>query len=225
MSKLFFVTGTDTDVGKTLISCALLHKAKQQGLTSLALKPVAAGCEQTDLGLQNEDALALQQCATVKLPYQQVNPIAFEPPIAPHIAAAEAGKVLQAGRLVGYCRGALLQQADFKVIEGAGGWRVPLNNRETLADVAKQLKCQVILVVGVKLGCLNHALLTYEAIIRDGLTVVGWVANQVMPGVSHTKANIETLERMLPAPCLGVVPFQEQPSPAFVSQHIKLPAL
>ncbi|MCX4026376.1 dethiobiotin synthase [Endozoicomonas sp. SM1973] len=225
MTKPFFVTGTDTEVGKTLISCGLLHKARQQGLSTIGLKPVAAGCNQTVEGLQNEDALGLQQCSTVKLPYQQVNPIALEPPVAPHIAAAEINKPIRADRLVGYCRGALMQPADFKLIEGAGGWRVPLNYRETLADVAKQLNCQVIVVVGMKLGCINHALLTYEAVVRDGLTVAGWVANQVQPEMSHLEANIETLQQMLPTPCLGVVPYQEQPTPESVSAYLKLPSL
>ena len=145
MSKTFFVTGTDTEVGKTAISCALLSAAASQGLETAAVKPVAAGCDERG---QNEDALQLMTAMTAELDYCQVNPVALEPAIAPHIAAAQAGKTLQASRLAGLCRGVMLAGADFTLIEGAGGWRVPISPRETLADLAVQLDVPVILVVG-----------------------------------------------------------------------------
>ena len=167
--KQFFVTGTCTDVGKTFVSVALLHALKEQGYRTLALKPVAAGCQQTPEGLRNDDALQLQAAMTESLSYEQINPVALERPAAPHIVAAEQGRRITASRLEGICRGALLTKADVALVEGAGGWRVPLNERETLADLAFALRLPVILVVGVRLGCINHALLTQEAILRDGL--------------------------------------------------------
>ncbi|MCV6604499.1 MAG: dethiobiotin synthase, partial [Porticoccaceae bacterium] len=156
MKKTFFITGSDTDVGKTLIAAGLLYAANKQSLNTAAIKPIAAGCEKTEDGLRNSDALILQQAATVELPYQQINPLALQPAIAPHIAAEEAGQRLQASRITGFCRGVLLLGADFTVIEGAGGWRVPLNERETVADIARELQTPVILVVAMKLGCINH---------------------------------------------------------------------
>ena len=176
-----FITGTDTDVGKTVVACGFLAAANQQGLRTAAIKPVAAGCEVTEQGMTNSDALQLQAAASHKLSYQQINPVALEPAIAPHIAAAEAGLRMSASRLVGYCRGVSLMPVDMVVVEGAGGWRVPINSRETLADVARELECAVIVVVGMRLGCLNHALLTMEAIRRDGLQIAGWVANILDP--------------------------------------------
>jgi dethiobiotin synthetase len=147
------------------------------------------------------------QSMTEKMDYHQVNPVALKAAIAPHIAADIEGKRLQAGRLAGLCRGVMLGSADFVLIEGAGGWRVPLNRRETLADVAVQLGVGVVLVVGMKLGCINHALLTAEAIRRDGLRLAGWVANQPGDRMNRHEENLDTLRHLLPAPLLGEVPF------------------
>lgn len=203
MSQTFFVTGTDTEVGKTAVSCALLRAAAAQGLTTAAVKPVAAGC---DASGHNEDALQLMECMTSELGYEQVNPVALAPAIAPHIAAAQAGRRVQASRLAGMCRGVMMGGADLVLIEGAGGWRVPISPRETLADVARELQVGVILVVGMRLGCINHALLTAEAIRRDGLELVGWVANQAGERMTCHEENMATLQAMLPAPLLGEVP-------------------
>lgn len=201
----FFVTGTDTEVGKTWVSCRLLEQAAAAGLSCYGLKPVAAGCEQTPDGPRNEDAMQLMAASTEKLAYEQVNPVALGEAIAPHLAARHEGRRLTASGLVGYLRGAMLKRADLVLVEGAGGWRVPLNDRETLADVAGELALPVIMVVAVRLGCINHALLTAEAIRRDGLTLAGWVAN-VLPGQATdvTDENIETLEHWLPAPRLSL---------------------
>lgn len=219
----FFVTGTDTDVGKTVITAGLIEAANQAALTTAAIKPVAAGCEPTDSGLQNADALLLQAVASYPLSYQQVNPVALEPAIAPHIAAAEEGKQLSASRLSGFCRGLTLLPVDRLFIEGAGGWRVPLNNRETLADIPKQLNSEVILVVGLRLGCINHALLTVEAIRNDGLSLAGWVGNTLYPDMPRLHENIDTLKRLIPQPCLGVVPWLSDTAPNQVATYISLP--
>jgi dethiobiotin synthetase len=219
-----FITGTDTDVGKTVVACGLLAAANQQGLRTAAIKPVAAGCEVTEQGMTNSDALQLQAAASHKLSYQQINPIALEPAIAPHIAAAEAGVRMSASRLVGYCRGVSLMPVDLVVIEGAGGWRVPINSRETLADVARELECAVVVVVGMRLGCLNHALLTMEAIRRDGLQIAGWVANILDTEMPRLQENIDTLKQCINEPCLGTVPRLDDLSPEQVATFLTVPA-
>lgn len=216
--KAFFITGTDTNVGKTLIAAGLLVAAKNKGLTTAALKPVAAGCEQTAEGLRNADALLLQSVITQPLAYDQINPYALEAAIAPHIAAQLEKRSLSVDRLSGFCRG-VLTSANFTLLEGAGGWRVPINARETLADLAKNLQLPVILVVGVRLGCINHALLTFEAIVRDGLPVAGWVANCVDAEMPALQENIDSLRARLPVPCLGVVPFLAEQSPDLVAHY------
>ena len=203
MTKTYFVTGTDTEVGKTAVSCAILEAAAKSGYSTAAVKPVAAGCDEQG---HNEDALQLMQSMTAELDYEQVNPVALAPAIAPHIAAAQAGKTMQASRLAGLCRGVMTSGADLVLVEGAGGWRVPLSPRETLADLAGELGVGVILVVGMRLGCINHALLTAEAVHRDGLPLAGWVANEPGERMSCYAENLDTLKQLLPAPCLGEVP-------------------
>ena len=220
----FFITGTDTDVGKTLCTSAFLYKAKLESKSTLGLKPLAAGCDMTEEGLRNSDALALMAQSTEVLPYDQVNPVALQEAIAPHIAAERIHKPLSAARIVGYLRGVLMiNRADFICIEGAGGWRVPLNAKETLADVVKDLKVPVILVVGMKLGCINHAMLTMEAIHRDGLNVVGWVANKVNEDMDAYQENLDSLKKMIRVPCLGEVPFLTDASAEVVAQYLTLP--
>ncbi len=206
MKKRYFIAGTDTDAGKTLVACGLLARARQDSMSTAAVKPVSAGCEVTAEGLRNDDAVQLLAQCTLPLVYEQVNPIAFKPPIAPHIAAAYEGTRMTADRMAGFTRGVLMQGADLTLIEGAGGWRVPLNERETLADLAIALQTPVILVVGMKLGCISHTLLTVEAIKRDGLRLAGWVANRIDPDMSEFEANLDTLKSSLAAPLLGVVP-------------------
>lgn len=173
----YFVTGTNTGVGKTWVSCKLLAAANQQGKSCYGVKPVASGCELAEGRLENEDALALMAAASVKLPYSLVNPFAFSPPVAPHWAAQREGSELSVASLLHHTEAALAYAADLVVVEGAGGWLVPLNNKESLADYAKALNYPVILVVGLTLGCINHALLTAESIARAGLPLAAWVAN------------------------------------------------
>lgn len=227
----FFVTGTDTGVGKTLASCALLHAGNKLGFSTLGLKPLAAGCEETPQGLRNEDALALQESSSIKLAYDQVNPVALKQALAPHIAAANEGKRLSVDRLVGYLRGAFSHKgtshkAGLCVIEGAGGWRVPLNQVERMSAIPKELNIPVILVVGVRLGCINHALLTAEAIVRDGLQVAGWIGSVVDPKMPAQDDNINTLKSLLPFPCLGCIPWLgAEPSPELASKDMTVDPL
>ncbi len=221
----FFVTGTDTEVGKTFVTVALLKKFEQLGYSTLALKPIAAGCESREGQLVNDDALQLIASMTTKLPYEQVNPYPLKSAIAPHLAAQEDGRQLSVNRIVGMIRGALLNKADIILIEGAGGWLVPLNERENLADVVRELQMPVILVVGMRLGCLNHALLTAQAIRMTGLPLAGWVANCVTPAMAVREQNISTLRQRLAAPCLGVIPYSESGQPADIISSLDLTSL
>ncbi|MGC5699625.1 dethiobiotin synthase [Pseudomonas sp. NFXW11] len=225
MSPAYFITGTDTDVGKTTIAAGLLHAARLAGLSTAAGKPVASGCEVTPKGLRNADALALQAQSSLPLNYAEVNPFAFEPAIAPHLAAREAGVGLTVQSLLTPMRELLAKGADFTLIEGAGGWRVPLADQDNLSDLAKALGLPVILVVGVRLGCINHALLSAEAIARDGLQLAGWVANIVEPKTSRLEENLATLAERLPAPCLGRVPRLKPASAEAVAEHLQLDLL
>ncbi|MDI9779927.1 dethiobiotin synthase [Pseudomonas putida] len=225
MSQAYFIAGTDTDVGKTTIAAGLLHAARLQGLSTLGAKPVASGCSMTAKGLRNSDAQALIDESSVKLAYEEVNPFAFEPAIAPHVAAREASVALEVTVLAKAMRHVLEQGADFTLIEGAGGWRVPLSNHANLSDLAIALKLPVILVVGVRLGCINHALLSAEAIARDGLQLAGWVANIIEPRTSRLEENLASLAERLPAPCLGRVPKLKQATADAVAEHLQLDLL
>lgn len=221
--KSYFVTGTDTGVGKTMVSAAILEAAKAQGKRTLAMKPIASGCDQTPEGLRNEDALILQQAITEELSYDRINPIALEPAIAPHVAAQQAGKTVTAQRLIGFCRGLQIQPADLLLVEGAGGWRVPLNDRETYAAMPRELGMPVILVVALKLGCINHALLTAEGIRSDGLTVAGWVANRVeSESMDCEQETLNYLTTHLATPCLGVLPWLEQAEPHALARYLNI---
>lgn len=222
MAKAYFVTGTDTGVGKTTVTCALLAAAKANGLTTLALKPVAAGCEETPDGLRNSDALALQADMTVSLSYSEINPVALPAALSPHLAAAAAGRRLTLAQIAGFSRGGMMHKADLKLVEGAGGWRVPISDRELMSGLPKQLGIPVILVVGMRLGCINHAVLTAEAILKDGVRLAGWVANVVDPDMEALEGNLQTLKAMLPAPCLGVLPWSPGKSAADLATGLDL---
>lgn len=206
-----FVTGTDTDAGKTVSAVALLQALYQRGYNCLASKPIAAGAEATADGLRNSDALLLQQAAGAQQVYAAVNPFCFSPPIAPHIAAELAGQPLQAQQVRAALSSLQQQNADWLVVEGAGGWLLPLNAEETLADVVEALQLPVVLVVGLKLGCLNHALLTVADIERRGLVLAGWIGNQVQPqAMPYQSENIALLKQRISAPCLGILPHRTQ---------------
>jgi len=202
----YFVTGTDTGIGKTAISLGLMACLQARGRTVAGMKPVASGCEQGAAGLVNADALALQRQSSVQLPYALVNPYAFEPPIAPHIAASRAGVAIELEPVRLACA-AIASRTECVVVEGVGGWLVPLNATQTVADMARALALPVVLVVGIRLGCLNHALMSAAAIEASGLGFAGWVANLPQAGVDCARENIEALRARLAAPCLGVVPY------------------
>ncbi len=221
----FFIAGTDTDAGKTLVSTGILQAANRLGLQTIGLKPVAAGCDETPEGLRNDDALKLQQAASIKLGYDAVNPVALPAAIAPHIAATQVGRSLSADRIAALCRGSMMQRADLLLIEGAGGWRVPLNGREMLSRVPQLLDTPVILVIGMKLGCINHALLSAEAILRDGLRIAGWVANRIDPQMACYDENLATLRGLFQAPLLGEVPYLASPSPEAAADCLDLSPL
>ena len=206
MTKRFFVTGTDTEVGKTVASSALLQAANQLGFNTAGYKPVASGSDLTAQGLRNEDALALQRNSRVALSYEQVNPYTFAEPTSPHIISADEGRPIAATTLSSGLR-ELERLADWVLVEGAGGWFTPLSDELTFADWVQREQLPVILVVGVKLGCINHAMLTAQAVQQAGLRLAGWIANDVVaPGKRHLEY-LATLRRVLPAPCLGEIPW------------------
>ncbi|WP_127474867.1 dethiobiotin synthase [Sulfurivermis fontis] len=208
MSRGIFVTGTDTGVGKTWVSAGLMAALQRQGLRVLGMKPVAAGCEQTANGLRNEDALLLQRQGSHRVDYTVINPYAFAPPVAPHLAAAQAGRPIEMERIARHYQ-TLAAEADAVVVEGAGGWLVPLNERETMADLALHLDLEVVLVVGLRLGCISHALLTAEAIRNRGCRLTGWVANTLDLHMSKLPQNILSIQQRIDAPLLGVVPYMD----------------
>lgn len=201
----YFVAGTDTEIGKTLVSAALLHGFARAGLRAAAMKPIASGAVLRDGVLHNEDADQLDAAANVALPNEIRTPFMMREPIAPHIAAAREGIALDIGRIVEAHRFALTQ-ADVVVVEGVGGFRVPLDDTHDTADLAVALNLPVVLVVGMRLGCISHALLTAEAIVARGLTLAGWVANRVDLDMLYPDENIATLKQRLHAPLLGVIP-------------------
>ena len=204
----YFITGTDTDVGKTYVASALVrHFAKMQ-LKTIGMKPVAAGCELTNGDLLNEDVTQLMQASNVNAPLALVNPYAFVPAIAPHIASKLAGITISLNVIINAFE-KLTQLADVVIVEGAGGFCVPLNTSETTADLAVKLNLPVILVVGMRLGCINHALLTVQAIQARGLTVAGWVANQVTGEMPMYQDNFDTLKQLIDAPCLAEVKWKQ----------------
>ena len=188
----------------------------------MGLMPVTTGCETTTDGLCSADAVLLQDTMSMKLAYQQINPVALSQPVEPILAAENSGKRVVVSQLAGFCRGALTQKADVTVVEGVGGWQTPLNRGETMAELAKALKLPVVLVVGIKSGCINHALLTAGAILRDGLLLAGWVANHVDAEAPYSHERAATLKAMLRAPCLGEIPELTAPNPESGSKHLDL---
>ncbi len=202
-----FVTGTDTEVGKTVVSAALIRSLVDAGLKVAGMKPIAAGALETPEGLRNDDALALMGAANVPARYETVNPFCLTEPASPHIAAAKAGIRIETAPIVRSFQ-ELAAASDLVIVEGAGGWHAPLNDRETMADLAAALDLPIVLVVGLRLGCLNHALLTAESIAARGLRLAGWIGNHIQPHFSYAAENIATLELRLRAPALEIVEFR-----------------
>ncbi len=207
MSKAYFITGTDTDVGKTWATLALMRFFQNQGLSVAGMKPVAAGCEWQQGVLKNEDALLIQQHSSLQLAYQDINPYAFELPVSPHLASAKQKPDLSH---LFDCFSKIQQQAEVVIVEGAGGWFAPLTDKHDIADLAKALQIPVVLVVAIRLGCINHARLTYQAINSAGVPCSGWLAMCVDPAMQKQQENIQTIEEKISAPLLGVLPYQKE---------------
>lgn len=223
--KSYFITGTSTGVGKTRVATGILAGVSRLGFSTAGFKPVAAGCERTTDGLQNGDAQKLLSQTSLSLSYEQINPIALEPAIAPHIAAEEIGQRLSAARLAGFYRGLMTNSPNFSVVEGAGGWRVPINNQENFSDFAKLIKLPVILVVGMDLGCINHAILTAEAIRKDNLVLAGWIANQIVPMMNRYKENITTLQHCISSPMIGELAHNPHATPDETADQLNIKSL
>ncbi|MDZ4098976.1 MAG: dethiobiotin synthase [Methylophilaceae bacterium] len=222
MKQGFFITGTDTGVGKTLIATALVHGFAQSGKRVIGMKPVAAGAALQDGQVLNDDVVQLIAASNVEAPLSLINPYVFEPPVAPHIAAAQAGISMRIPKLKSDFE-SLNDAADVVVVEGAGGFLVPLNDSEDMADLAVALGLPIILVVGMRLGCLNHALLTVAAIAARDLRLAGWIANRIDPQMTNFSENLESLRQRITAPCLGVVPYSSSMDFRQVSAYLELP--
>lgn len=207
----YFITSTDTNVGKTTAALCLMRHFKSLGKNVGCMKPVSAGCQKTPEGLRNNDAEQLIREASIELPYRLVNPFAYEPPIAPHIGAQLSGERIELNTINEYYH-EIASKVDLVIVEGAGGWLVPVNDQQTMANVASALNIPVILVVGLRLGCLNHALLTVSSILQHNIPFAGWIANHLNEKMQSQDENLITLERMVPAPRLGNI--------AYNSNHI-----
>jgi dethiobiotin synthetase len=220
----FFVTGTDTGVGKTLTACALLHAFSARGLRTAGMKPVAAGAQRSSGEWRNDDAERLAAASSITAPRALFNPYCFEPPIAPHIAAQAAGVTIALHAIVAAYR-ELAARADVVVVEGVGGFCVPLNAQEDAADLAQRLGLPVLLVVGMRLGCLNHALLTAQAIRARGLTLAGWVANHIDAAMANADDNVAALEQRLAAPRIARVEFSQPPDARHIARAFDIDVL
>ncbi len=218
------VIGTDTGVGKTEVAAGLLAGLKTRGMTAVGMKPVASGCASGPQGLRSDDAIKLLAAGSIDAAYEDVNPYALADPIAPHIAAGQVGVDIELGRIrTAYA--ALAKQADRVIVEGVGGWRVPLGPALAVSDLPNALGIPVVLVVGLRLGCLNHSLLTAESIRARGVRLLGWIANEVDPDMRARDENIATLAALIDAPSLGVVPRLDLPKPAVVAEYLSLEPL
>jgi dethiobiotin synthetase len=215
-----FVTGTDTGVGKTWTVVGLLTALRRRGRTVRGMKPVATGCRPTEQGLRSDDALMIQAHAGEDLPYEWVNPYGFEPPIAPAFAARQAGVRISTNRICAVER-RLARAAELTVVEGIGGWRVPLGPGSCVSDLAARLGYPVVLVVGLRLGCINHALLSAEAIERDGAVLAGWVAMQIDRDYRTLRDTLDTVKARIPSPQLGFVPWLSRLDPEVLASHLE----
>jgi dethiobiotin synthetase len=211
-TKRFFITGTDTNIGKTYVSIKLLHAFAKEGFSTLGLKPIASGCQHIDNQWINEDAWQLQQASTVSQPYDVINPLCFPEFIAPHIAAKINHKDIKIDEIIAHVHAVGAQNIDLLLCEGVGGWEVPLNKEHTTAHLAKALNFSVILVVGMRLGCLNHAILTAKAMAAAKIKIAGWIANCIEPEMPFLQENIQTLKNWLNIPLLATIPYNDEPN-------------
>ncbi len=205
MAQSYFITGTDTEIGKTVVSAMLIRYFIERGDKVIGMKPVASGAKPVTNQLQNDDAMQLINASNVSADYDLVNPYCFEPPIAPHIAAQQQGTEISVATIQQSYQ-QLANKSDRVIVEGVGGWQVPLNDSQTVADLAVTLSLPVILVVGMRLGCLNHACLTVESILAKGCNLTGWIANSIDPDMSCFDQNLATLQQKIDAPMLAVLP-------------------
>lgn len=219
-----YVTGTDTGIGKTLASTALLHALRNHGLRAVGMKPIASGCELVEGQWRNADALALLAASDPRPDYADLNPYALPLPLAPELAAHDAGVVVSLDKLL-FAHAQVASQADALVVEGVGGWAAPLSASLMQADFVHLLRMPVLLVVGLRLGCLNHALLSARAIAADGAHLAGWIASHVDPDMERVEDNLRMLRERLPAPCWGVLPHTVNPDPASMASRLRLPML
>ncbi len=208
MTKSFFITGTDTDIGKTTAALALMRNLKLKGYSVGAFKPVAAGCHKTAAGLRNDDALKLQALCSANVDYTLLNPYVYKASIAPHIAAEQTRHPIDIN-YIKQCYENIRSLADYMIVEGAGGWLVPINRQQSMADVAKALNIPVVVVVGMKLGCINHSLLTFDAIKQHDCQIVGWIANTLVPDMDNFTENLDFLKHKLSAPLLATIPYMK----------------
>lgn len=222
MSRSLFVTGTDTGVGKTVASTALLQRLRADGLRAVGMKPVASGCERSPGGWRNEDALALQAASAPVPTYEDVNPYALELATAPQLAARAMGVRVDPETLVA-AHARLAAAADVVVVEGAGGWLAPMDDGLDQGDFARRIDARVVLVVGLRLGCLSHARLSARAIVADGFELTGWIANTLDPAFAERDAYLDLLRDALPVPCLGVLPYAPGGDPAQLAGHLAMP--
>jgi dethiobiotin synthetase len=223
MSRGIFITGTDTGIGKTLVAATLLEALKADGHRAAGMKPVASGCTQTPSGWRNDDAQLLLACSSGAPDYSSVNPYAFAEPVAPHLAAIDAGEEVRLEPIfAGFA--VLSANVDCMVVEGVGGWAAPLAPHLMQADLVRALQLPVLLVVGLRLGCINHALLSARAILADGCTLAGWIGNRIDPAMRRIDENIATLRTRLPAPCLGILPHAGAPDPCALASHLRAAA-
>ncbi|TCV98050.1 dethiobiotin synthetase [Biostraticola tofi] len=220
----YFITGTDTDAGKTVATCALLQSARRQGGMTVGYKPVASGCIATPQGWRNSDALALAANSSLTLPYDQINPLAFGEPTSPHIASRDENRPIHASMLSAGLR-RLESKADWVFVEGAGGWFTPLSDSLSFAQWVTQEQLPVILVVGLKLGCINHALLTALAVKQAGLPLAGWIANNLSEKVHRPTEYLDTLRQRLEAPLLGVIPWLQDPGNDTLAEYLDVSLL
>ena len=219
----YYITGTDTGIGKSVASAALLHALRARGLRAVGMKPIASGCEMTADGWRNEDALALQFASDPTPAYSDVNPYALPNPLAPELAAADAGVSIELRPVIdAYAR--LVAVADAVVVEGVGGWAAPLTASLDQLDVVRALELPVVMVVGLRLGCINHARLTARALVADGAQLAGWIANDIDPAMARSDDNFAILQRVLPVPCWGRLPFMATLDAGKISAHLHLPS-
>ena len=218
----FYVTGTDTGVGKSVASAALLHALRARGRSAVGMKPVASGCEPVDGAWRNEDALLLQAASDPRPDYADINPFALRAPVAPELALRDDGVELRLEPLLS-AHARLSSNADTVVVEGVGGWAAPLSADLDQLDLVRALRLPVVLVVGLRLGCINHARLSVRAIRDDGVELIGWIANEVDPAMARIDDNFEILRQRLPVPCWGRLPHAPHPDPANLAKHLEPP--